>query len=280
VDLAGMARAAIPGHGGALKTSRLAIAGVAVFAVVGLVAACDPKHGNAGGSPTVKASSAPAPQAAVAASIEPLGTSSYRFTITSAAFTGEGSRDVPDRVAKVSGIGMADGVSMKIDFMRVGDDAYAKLDFGALNSQLGIQSDKYLHLDLSRLSGAADLPLNLTGAPIDLNGLLIGLNNDVKTIDGKTYTGTVDLTKATGGIAPDADVLGNVGDKAKSVPFTAKRDDQGRLTYLKIDGGLIDPHLAFEVAVTGYGTATNITEPDASQVLEAPDSVLKIFGDQ
>jgi hypothetical protein len=102
----------------------------------------------------------------------------------------------------------------------------------------------------------------------------------VKTTDGKTYTGTIDLTKATGGIAPDADVLRNVGDKAKSVPFTAKLDDQGRLTDLKIDGGSIDPQLAFKVAVTGYGTATNATTPDASQVVEAPDSVLKILGGQ
>ena len=265
-----------------MKTSRLAMAGVAVFAVVGLVAACDPKNGNAGGSPSAKVSPSPvlAPKAAVAASIEPLVTSNYHFTITSAAFTGEGSRDVPDRTATVTGTGKADGVSMKIDFMRVDDDAYAKLDLGALNSRLGIQSDKYLHLDLSTLASTADLPLNLTGAPIDLGGLFTGLNNNVKTTDGKTYNGTVDLTKATGGIAPDADVLRNLGDKAKSVPFTVRLDDQGRLTYLKIDGSSIDPQLAFEVAVTGYGTATTITEPDASQVVEAPDSVRKILGGQ
>jgi hypothetical protein len=110
--------------------------------------------------------------------------------------------------------------------------------------------------------------------------LLSGLNDDVKTADGTTYTGTVDLTKATGDIAPDATVLRNIGDRAKAVPFTAKLDDQGRMTYLKIDGGSVDPQLAFEVAVTGYGTATAVTEPDASQVVEAPDSVLKILGGQ
>ena len=265
-----------------MKTSRLAIAGVAVFAVVGLVAACGPKNGNAGGRLTATASPSPVrtPKAAVAASVEPLVTSTYRFTITSAAFTGEGSRDVQDRVARVTGTGVADGVSMKIDFMRVDDDAYAKLDFGPLNSQFGIQSDMYLHLDLSNLAGTAGRPLNLTGAPIDVGGLLTGLNNDVETTDGKTYAGTIDLTKATGDVAPDADVLRNVGDKAKSVPFTTKLDDQGRLTDLKIDGGSIAPQLAFDVAVTGYGAATNVVEPDASQVVEAPDSVLKILGGQ
>jgi hypothetical protein len=147
-----------------LKTSRLAMAGVAVFAVVGLVAACGPKNGTtAGGIPTAKVSPSPAlaPKATVAASIEPLVTSSYQFTITSAAFTGEGSRDVPDRAATVTGTGKAGRFPIKIDFMRVDDDAYAKLDLGALNSQLGIQSDKYLHLDLSKLAGKAQLPLNL-----------------------------------------------------------------------------------------------------------------------
>ena len=263
-----------------MKTSRLAIVGVAVFAAVGLVAACGPKNGNAGGSPTTKAlpSPVPAPKVAVAGSVEPLVTSNYQFTITSAAFTGEGSRDVQDRVAKVTGTGVANGVSMKIDFMRVDDDAYAKLDFGALNTQLGIQSDKYLHLDLSKLAGTADLPLNLTGAPIDLGGLLAGLNDDVTTTDGRIYVGSIDLTKATGNIAPDADVLRNVGDKARSVPFTEKLDDQGRLTDLKIDGGSIAPQLAFDATVTGYGTATTVTEPAASVVVEAPDSVLTFFG--
>jgi hypothetical protein len=254
-----------------------------VFAVVGLVAACDPKNGTtASASPTAKASPSPAPKAVLAASIQPVEESSYQFTITSAAFTGEGARDVQDRVATITGTEVANGVSIKLDYIRFDDDAYLKLDFGALNSQLGIQSDKYTHLDLSKVTGKAmvGLPVNLTGAPIDLGGLASGLNDDVQTTDGKTYTGTIDLTKATSSITPDANLLRNIGDKAKSVPFTAKLDDQGRLADLKSDGGSIDPKLAFQMAVTGYGTATDVTKPDASQVVEAPDSVLRIFGGQ
>ncbi len=264
-----------------MKTSRLAIAGLAVFAVAGLVAGCGAKNGTtAGASPTAKATPSPAlaPKAALAASILPLATSSYQFTITSAALTGNGAADQATQAATLTATGTAEGVSIKLDFIRIGNDAYAKLDFGGLNGQLGIQSDKYLHLDVTKLGASPSLPLNLTGSPVDLAGLLTGVNDDVKTTDGgRTYTGTIDLTKATGDNVPDADVLKNVGDKAKAVPFTAKLDDQGRLSDLKIDGSAIDPQLSFETSITGYGTAANVTKPDDSQVVEAPDSVLKLF---
>ena len=262
-----------------MKIRRLAIAGVAVFAAAGLLAGCGAKKGtDAAASPTPKASPSPtlAPKDALLASTKSLATTSYNFTIKSDSLNGTGSADPVKKAVTLQAIGQQNGVSVKLDFIAVVPDLYAKLDLGGLNSQLGIQSDKYMHVDSTKLGANPSLPIGIDGDPAHVAGILAGLN-ELKTTDGKTFTGTVDATKMTGDGAPDSGAVQKAGDKAKAIPFTAVLDDQGRLTDLKVDGASIDPKLAIEVTFAGYGSAKNIAKPDASQVVEAPDSVLQLF---
>jgi hypothetical protein len=262
-----------------LKIRRLAVAGVAVFAAAGLLAGCGAKNGtDAAASPTAKASPSPtlAPKDALLASTKSLATTSYKFTIKSDSLNGTGSADPVKKAVTLQAVGQEQGVSVKLDFIAISPDLYAKLDLGGLNSQLGIQSDKYMHVDATKLGANPSLPIGIDGDPAHVAGILAGLNN-VQTTDGKTFTGTVDATKMTGDSAPDSDAIQKAGDKAKAIPFTAVLDDQGRLTDLKVDGASIDPKLAFEATFAGYGSVADITKPDASQVVEAPDSVLQLF---
>ena len=260
-----------------MKIRRLAIAGVAVFAAAGLMTGCASKNGTgASASPTPKPSPTVAPKVALLASTKSLATSSYNFTIKSAGLNGSGSADPTNKAAKASATGQTSGVSLKVDFIQVGSDLYAKLDLGPLTSQLGIQTDKYYHADASKLGDSTNLPFGDTGQPVDASGLLAGVN-DVQTTDGKHFTGTIDATKMTGDFAPDSDALQKAGDKAKSIPFTATLDDQGRLTDLNVNGSSIDPALGIEVTVSDYGSAASISKPDSSQVVEAPDSVLQFL---
>ena len=260
-----------------MKIRRLAIAGVAVFAAAGLMTGCASKNGTgASASPTPKPSPTVAPKVALLASTKSLATSSYNFTIKSAGLNGSGSADPTNKAAKASATGQTSGVSLKVDFIQVGNDLYAKLDLGPLTSQLGIQTDKYYHADASKLGDSTNLPFGDTGQPVDASGLLAGVN-DVQTTDGKHFTGTIDATKMTGDFAPDSDALQKAGDKAKSIPFTATLDDQGRLTDLNVSGSSIDPALGIEVTVSDYGSAASISKPDSSQVVEAPDSVLQFL---
>ena len=262
-----------------MKIRRLAIAGVAVFAAAGLLAGCGAKNGtDAAASPTAKASPSPtlAPKDALLASTGSLATTSYKFTIKSDSLNGTGSADPVKKAVTLQAVGQESGASIKLDFIGVTPDLYAKIDLGGLNSQLGISSDKYLHIDATKLGPNPSLPIGIDGDPAHVAGILAGLN-DVKTTDGKTFTGTVDATKMTGDSAPNSDAIQRAGDKAKAIPFTAVLDDQGRLTDLKIDGASVDPALALEVTFAGYGSVANIAKPDASQVVEAPDSVLQLF---
>ena len=260
-----------------MKIRRLAIAGVAVFAAAGLMAGCASKNDTgASASPSAKPSPTVAAKTALLASTKSLATSSYNFTIKSARVDGTGAADPTNKMAKATATVGMNGMSLKVDFIQVGSDLYAKLDLGPLGSQLGIQTDKYYHADATELGDSTNLPFGTTGQPVDASGLLAGLN-DVQSTDGKHFTGTIDATKMTGDFAPNSDALKNAGDKAKSIPFTATLDDQGRLTDLNVNGSSIDPALGIEITVSDYGSATGISKPDSSQVIEAPDSVLQFL---
>ena len=264
-----------------MKIRRLAVAGVAVFAAAGLLAGCGAKKGNdVAASPTAKASPSPtlalAPKDALLASTKSLATTSYKFTIKSDSLNGSGTADPVKKAVTLQAVGQESGASIKLDFIGIAPDLYAKVDLGGLNSQLGISTDKYLHIDSTRLGANPSLPIGIDGDPANVAGVLAGLN-DVKTSDGKTFTGTVDATKMTGDRVPDSDAVRKAGDKAKAIPFTAVLDDQGRLTDLKVDGASIDPQLAFEATFAGFGSVATIAKPDAAQVVEAPDAVIQLF---
>jgi hypothetical protein len=263
-----------------LKTRRLAVAGVALFAAVGFLAAGCAKNGTsaAGSSPSPAASPSPtvAPKDALLASTKALTTTSYKFSIKTPNATGSGAADPTKKSLSMSVNVTEAQVPVKMDIVVIGTDGYFKLNLGPLGSTLGIPADKYMHLDITKLGTSSSLPLQLNGDPGDVSGQLAGLNS-VSTTDGRTYTGTLDLTKVTGGSAPNQDLLNKAGDKAKAVPFTALVDGQGRLTSLKIDGTGIDPGFTIETAFSDFGSSAAISKPDASQVVEAPDAIQQLL---
>jgi hypothetical protein len=263
-----------------LNNRRLAVASIAALATVGLAAAgCG---GNTSGvdagataGASAKASPSLAPKDVLVASTAALQKTSYKFTMSAAGLSGQGSADAAHKTASMSMSGKEEGVSMKMDFLFLNTDCYIKMDLGKANSQLGISPTKWMHLDASTLSGE-DLPFQSTDDPADIDGLFDGLVN-VTSTDGKTFSGTLDMTKASGDSAPDSDVLDSLGDKAKAVPFTATLDDKGEVTTLKVDGTGISPDLNVDVTFSDYGTPVTVTKPDASQIVEAPDAVQEMF---
>ncbi|WP_203916384.1 hypothetical protein [Rugosimonospora africana] len=266
-----------------MTTRRIAIASLAALAVVGFAAGCKgTTTGAAGGGASAgtggTASSAPAvaPKDALVASTKQLSQTSYHYTITSTGLTGSGASDPASKSASMSMSGAQQGTSMKLDLIKVDTDIYLKMDAGQLNSQLGVSPDKWMHIDAAAM-GANNSVLSFPGGgDTDVNGLLAGVVN-VQSTDGKTLTGTLDLTKATGNSAVSADALSKAGAKAKAVPFTAVLDDQGRLSSLKIDGSGIQDGLTVNMTFTDYGKPAGISKPDSSSVVEAPDTVQKMF---
>jgi hypothetical protein len=265
--------------GGALKIRRVAVVGVAVFALAGTVVGCATRNGtSAAATSTPSASPSPSPtpepEDVLLASAKSLATASYKFTVQSDGLTGTGSADAARDVMHGTFTGRQQNVSVTMDII-IDFDVHMKMDVGPLNKSLGIPAGKYLHIDALKLGENSTLPVFPGRGPLDVAGLMASLV--VRSTDGRSFSGTVDLTKATGDDTPNADLLQKAGDKAKSVPFTATLDDQGRMTHLKIDGSAIDPNLVVEATYSDFGKAADVTPPDSSQVVEAPDAVIKMF---
>ncbi|HEY2673532.1 MAG TPA: hypothetical protein VGJ07_24600 [Rugosimonospora sp.] len=268
-----------------MTTRRIAIASLAAFAVVGLAAGCKTTTGAAGGGASAgtggTASSAPslAPKDALLASTKQLSQTSYHYTITSTGLTGSGASDPAAKSASMSMNGAQSGTSMKLDLIKINTDVYLKMDAGQLNTQLGVSPSKWMHIDATSWGAGTNLLNFPGGGGTDVNGLLSGIVN-VQSTDGKNLTGTLDLTKATDNSAISADALSKAGAKAKAVPFTAVLDDQGRLSSLKIDGSGIQDGLTITMNFSDYGQPAGISKPDPASVVEAPDTVQKMFKQQ
>jgi hypothetical protein len=269
-----------------LQSRRLALAGVSALVAVGLAAGgCAASGsggqpsagGSAGATATGSAGGSSAAQSALVASIQQLNQTPYKYHMVSGGLSGDGAADPVNKTATVAMTGTSQGNSAKIDMIAVGTDFWLKLNFGNANQSMGISSDKWLHIDAARLGASANLPVDPSGGAATASGLFTGLT-DVRQVDSQHFTGSLDLTKATGVSGINQDLLNKAGVKATSVPFTATLDSQNRLSDLKVDLSSIDPSLALEVSYSDYGSPVTVTKPDPAAVAEAPDSVYKLFG--
>ena len=247
-----------------LAVTAALIAGALALAACGSAA----KH-------TEQQRSAMSPKEALAAAIADLSTTSYAVELTS---PGDDSREVGVVDPRThTGSLNATASSGTLDAVMMSPDVWVRLDLGAANAQLGIKSESWMKIDTTKVAHPKALPFDLSdfSDALDLGGLLAGVT--AERTDANSFTGTIDLTRATGVSAPDPDVVAKAGDKAKSVPFHATVDDQGRLTRIKIDGGSINPDLAMEISFSDYGAAPGVTRPNDNEIVPTPDAVYQLL---
>jgi hypothetical protein len=263
-----------------VNSRRLAVGGLAVLASATFaLAACTGSSSSTGGGASASAA-APSPTPAspkevLQASVKQLTQTTYKYTTTSAGLNGQGAADPVGKKVSLSVGGTQSGLTVKMDFLLIGSDLYAKVDFGGQNSVLSIPT-KWMHLDQAKMGKNNPLGFDPSaGDPTETSGIFAGLV-DAQRVDATHYTATFDLTKASGS-AVDADTRKKLGDKAKSVPGTVTLDEQGRLTSLTIDLSAVDPKLGIKDTFSDYGSPVSISPPPAADTVEAPDSVYKIF---
>ncbi|MEO3744374.1 hypothetical protein [Plantactinospora sp. B5E13] len=62
------------------------------------------------------------------------------------------------------------------------------------------------------------------------------------------------------------------------MPFTAKVDEQGRLTEISVDTKSVSPMLGeMRVAYDNFGKPVEIRKPDPSEVSDMPDELLGLM---
>ncbi|MDO3702291.1 hypothetical protein Q3W71_11445 [Micromonospora sp. C28SCA-DRY-2] len=254
-----------------MKTRRLATTGVALVATLGLaLTGCGNKTGEdtpaGNGATAAPASSAPADALGeLSAAAQKLNEQSVRMNLKSSVMNGGG---VLDPSTKTGDMTLNMGTAGKFRVVMVGDDAYLKV------SGMAGLPNKWLHMDATKLGESGQLNLMPEGDPGGAKKLIDAVAQVEETSEGN-YAGTLDYTRT---MAKDKDIAA-LGEKAKAVPFTAKVDDQGRLTEIAIDVSVLHESLGtMTTTYSDFGTPVSVRKPAASETQEAPEELIKAFG--
>lgn len=258
----------------------------ATLLVPGL-AACksDAAEPAAAGSAASAADAIPAdPKEAVLASTKEIEKGNFNFTISGGGISGKGSVHKPSNSAEFTmKVDDGSGSTFGMEMIYIEPDSWVKLELGDLGAMIpgaDKMKDKYQHLDQSKVKDAGELGLNMEDVdPAGSAVLAKGITEVQKTGEG-TYAGKLDAS-AVGddSAALDSDLVKALGAQAKSLPFTAKLDAQGRLTELVISVPAAGDTKAHDITVTyaDYGNATTPQKPPADKVVEAPASTYEML---
>jgi hypothetical protein len=274
-------------------TRRVAVVGLGVVAVASMaLTACSssstsstsaPKQTATASAPaTASAAAQKSPQDLLTAAIAQLKSAGFNFTQTQgdpaagSGIKGPGSYDPSTKSAKEVQKGSEEGIKVELDATAVNGKLWLKLDAGAINQQLKLPTGKWMLTNPAKVD-AGSSPFDFSGSSdvLDIAGLMTSVSN--VTLSGSTLSGTVDLTAATGDNTPDSDDVSSAGAAAKTAPFSATLDAQGRLTALNVD--VASKALAEAFTFADYGSPSTIGAPAAATVVTAPAALYSFLND-
>ncbi|MEU6073108.1 hypothetical protein [Micromonospora sp. NPDC047074] len=257
---------------------------------------------NATGTPTAGSSATPtlsAPAASGSATPVPgdakqallnstreISNGNFRFTMSGVGSTAEGRVHEPSQSAEMRvTIGKpTDDLFMKLDLVHYKPDSWVKVELGGTTAKSipGVQKlnlGKYQHLDQTRIKGNRNLGFDFDKVDPAGSAVLTQGITEVRQTGEGAYAGTIDVSKAAEAGSVDPTVITALGAQAKSVPFTAKLDPQGRLSELVIQIPAAGQTKAQDIRITysEYGSATAAQKPPADQVVEAPAELYNLF---
>ncbi|MEU8327203.1 hypothetical protein [Micromonospora sp. NPDC048839] len=281
-----------------MTVRRLGAGLVAAALLTPALAACaSGTTGSAGSTatPTATASGTASPSGAPAAgdakqalldSTKEISNGNFRFTLAGAGSTAEGQVHQPSQSAtmKVAIGGPSSDLAMKLDVIHYKPDSWVKLELsGATADSLPtikqLNLGKYQHLDQSRIKGNRSLGFDFEKVDPAGSAVLTQGITEVRSTGTGAYAGTIDVTKAAEAGSLNAATIAALGTQAKTVPFTAKVDPQGRLSELVLQLPAAGQTAAQEVKMTysDYGAATAAQKPPAAEVVEAPAELYNLF---
>ncbi|MGW5557419.1 hypothetical protein ACWER9_09380 [Micromonospora sp. NPDC003944] len=282
-----------------MTVRRLGAGLVAAALITPALAACasGTGTGTAGStpSPTVTASGAASPSGAPVAgdakqalldSTKEISNGNFRFTLAGAGSTAEGLVHQPSQSAamKISIGGPSSDLAMKLDVIHFKPDSWVKLELSGptANSLPAIKQlnlGKYQHLDQTRIKGNRNLGFDFEKVDPAGSAVLTQGITEVRSTGTGAYAGTIDVTKAAEAGSLNAATIAALGTQAKTVPFTATVDPQGRLSELVLQLPAAGQTAAQEIKMTysDYGAATAAQKPPADQVVEAPAELYSLF---
>ncbi|MEQ4301194.1 hypothetical protein ABNF97_07360 [Plantactinospora sp. B6F1] len=219
---------------------------------------------------------------ALLASTKEITKGNFTFSMTGADLDGQGFVHAPSKSAQMNMKAGGDEFSMDMEIIYIEPESWVKLTVTGAEDVPGLEklnSGKYQHLDQSKIKGTRGLGFDFTDVdPAGSEALTRAIVDVQKTGEG-TYTGTIDLTRATDAGMVDEDAVKLLGDEATKLPFDAKLDAEGRLTSLTIQLPAVAGGKAQELTVgySDYGAASPAKAPPAAEVVEASPETYELF---
>lgn len=259
-----------------MRNRRLAIAGLALVAALGLTG-CGPADGQAQpGTSAAAAAEQGDPAAELAAAAQKLGEQSLRFKMQMVgSISASGEADPKAGQARMSMDMGALGDGNKIELRKVGNDVYMRFG-GAVGQMLGGKSDKeWMHIDATKLPAGSSFNMMSPDDPAGTKAMVTAMTK-VERVGANGFQGSLDLAKSPTYNKKDA--LKSLGGNTL-VPFTAKTDEQGRLVELTLDmsglgasagPGAVPGDGKIKTTYSDFGTKVAVEAPPAAQVQELP----------
>ncbi|MFG2036910.1 LppX_LprAFG lipoprotein [Dactylosporangium sp. NPDC048998] len=219
---------------------------------------------NAGPAPTVSVKASPT---GLAAGVGELANSSYRFKVMVNEGSYEGRIDPFADVLDASVSVSSSGASLKIDTVAVRGSAYTRLTGLPLP---GFDGGTWYRVDPARVTRPGALGLSAIKDPTGVQAL-IAATHDVRR-DGRTYRGTVDMTRVVAWGPVNVAQVQRLGDAARAIPFEATVDERDRITAVKVS----IPNDTVEATYSDFGAPVTVDEPKGAEPL--PDHLYGMLG--
>ncbi len=231
--------------------------------------ACQSSASSTAGSPSTQKTA----RSSLMSSVATLGTTTYAISLTTPRFTANGVVDpIGDSVTVITHGEGAHG-PITVETLTLAEGSWAKIDLGTGGPAMGINPNKWLRLDSSRLS-AGTLPFDQNDLhdAFDLNTVLSGVTS-VQRSDQQHYRGVIDLTGVRG-VASLVPAGSTLGAADRDLPFSATTDPQGRLVDLLVG---TTPANGFDCAISDYSAPAGIQRPDDNDTVTAPATVYDLL---
>ena len=260
-------------------TARLARLGAALAVSAATVAGC----GGPSTTPQADPTSSPSPKApkdVLLAAVPDEKTGPYHFTVKNVDGNFAG---IVDATKKTVSLGITQkepdaGFTLDMKFLIIDQKSWTKIKFiPSTIPGLPRLPQKWMLLDPSKIKDKANSPLAYGDDQSDPGYTHEVLENaaQVKQTAAGKFSGITDLTLTGVEDIVDDATLKALGDKAKTVPFTAAVDAKGRLTTLAVQipaAGKTKAH-TYAAAYDGYDSTTTPHAPAAGEQQKAVPAV-------
>ncbi|MER7003255.1 LppX_LprAFG lipoprotein [Dactylosporangium sp. NPDC000555] len=267
-----------------MKSSRSVLLALVLSGALTVTTACGDKNDNggdaapaAGGSASAAASPKADARADLAKAFNKLAGVTVAYSTTTevgpAAVTKlTGSSDPAKQTNSGSLTITTQGQQITAEVIIVGTDLYLKLGLPVP----GVDPKKWMYIDGSKAS-LGKLGLGNPDDPANIKGFADAIVTVEQTGAG-AFKGTIDITKRNLP-ASSADVIQQMGDAAKSVPFEATVGAEGYITSLTLTtpaAGQV-PATTATTTFSDFGKPVSISKPAAADVQPAPAALLSQF---